>query len=144
MLDHSNHLGNQTGKNLGRIWPSYSQDKPEFTILKESKFIQKDLQAPTLDFLMLPTSRTYWHDHMQAPNSRTPSFLDSPPNTSTPACVFFKLQWQQLEWSSRCRKIFSLKTLSLCEGNLLKDLTRDSHKPQYEQPKTWLGFAFYI
>ena len=28
-------------------------------ILKESKFIQKDLQAPLLDFLMLPTSRTY-------------------------------------------------------------------------------------
>ena len=26
-----------------------------------------------------------------------------------------------------------LKTLSLCEGKLLKDLTRDSHKPQYEQ-----------
>ena len=51
-----------------------------------------------------------------------------------PACVFFKLQWQQLEWSSRCRKIFSLKTLSLCKGNLLKDLTRDSHKSQYEQP----------
>ena len=41
-------------------------------------------------------------------------------NTSTPACVFFKLQWQQLEWSSRYRKIFSLKTLSLCEKNLLK------------------------
>ena len=30
---------------------------------------------------------------------------------------------------------FSLKTLSLYEGNLLKDLTRDSHKPQYEQHK---------
>ena len=28
---------------------------------------------------------------------------------------------------------FSLKTLSLCEGKLLKDLTRDLHKPQYEQ-----------
>ena len=28
---------------------------------------------------------------------------------------------------------FSLKTLSLCEGKLLKDLTRDSHKLQYEQ-----------
>ena len=27
--------------------------------LSELKFIQKDLQAPTLDFLMLPTSRTY-------------------------------------------------------------------------------------
>ena len=59
--------------------------------------------------------------------------LDSPPNTSTPACIFFKLQWQQLDWSSRCRIFFSLKTLSLCEGKLLKDLTRDSHKPQYEQ-----------
>ena len=33
--------------------------KPESTILKESKFIQKDLQAPTLDFVMLQTSRTY-------------------------------------------------------------------------------------
>ena len=88
-----------------------------------------------LDFLLLPTSRTYWHDHVQVPNPRTPSFLDSPPNTSTPACVFFKLQWQQLEWSSRCRKFFSLKTLSLCERNLLKDLTRDSHKSQYQQHK---------
>ena len=29
---------------------------------------------------------------------------------------------------------FFLKTLSLCEGKLLKDLTRDSHKLQYEQP----------
>ena len=33
------------------------------------------------------------------------------------------------------RKFFSLKTLSLCEGKLLKDLTRDSHKPQYEQQR---------
>ena len=47
----------------------------------------------------------------------------------------FKLQWQQLEWSSSCRKIFSLKTLSLCEGKLLNDLIRDSHKSQYEQHK---------
>ena len=88
-----------------------------------------------LDFLLLPTSRTYWHDHVQALNPWTPSFLNSPPNTSTPACVFFKFQWQQLEWSSRCRKFFSLKILSLCEGKHLKDLTRDSHKPQYEQHK---------
>ena len=95
-----------------------------------------------LDFLLLPTSKTYWHDHVQAPNPQTPSFLDSPPNTSTSACIFFKLQWQQLEWSSRCRKIFSLNTLSLCEGNLLKDLTRDSHKPQYEQHRLLRAFAY--
>ena len=55
------------------------------------------------------------------------------PIQAHPLVFFFKLQWQQLEWSSKCRKAFSLKTLSLCEGNLLKDLTRDSHKPQYEQ-----------
>ena len=29
--------------------------------------------------------------------------------------------------------LFSLKTLSLCEEKLLKDLIRDSHKPQYKQ-----------
>ena len=34
------HPGNETGKNLGRIEPSYPQDKLESTILKESKFIQ--------------------------------------------------------------------------------------------------------
>ena len=57
-----------------------------------------------LDFLLLPTSRTYWHDHMQAPNPRTPSFLDSLPNTSTPAYVLFKLQWQQLDISHETTK----------------------------------------
>ena len=33
--------------------------KVNLNILKESKFIQKDLQAPPLDFLMLPTSKCY-------------------------------------------------------------------------------------
>ena len=86
-----------------------------------------------LDFLLLPTSRTYWQDHTQAPNPRTSSFLDSPPDTNTPACVsldFNDSNWidhQDVENSS------SLKTLSLCEGKFLKDLTRDSHKLQYEQ-----------
>ena len=70
---------------------------------------------------------------MQAPNSQTPFLLDSPPNTSTLACVFFKLQWQQLEDHQGVENFFSLKILNLCEGKLLKDLTRDSHKPQYEQ-----------
>ena len=49
--------------------------------------------------------------------------------------ILHQIQAHSLEWSSRCRKFFSLKTLSLCEGKLLKDLTRDSHKPQYEQHK---------
>ena len=86
-----------------------------------------------LDFLLLPTSKTYWHDHVQAPNPQTPSFLDSPLDTSTPACV--SLSFNGSNWIDHqgVDNISSLKTLSLCEGKLLKDLTRDSHKQQYEQ-----------
>ena len=86
-----------------------------------------------LDFLLLPTSRIYWHDHMQAPNPRTSSFLDSPASTSTPACV--SLSFNGSNWIDHqgVENFFSLKTLSLCEGKLFKDLIRDSHKPQYEQ-----------
>ena len=71
---------------------------------------------------------------MQAQNPRTPSFLDSPPNTSTPACV--SLNFNVSNWIDHqgVENFFFLKTLSLCEEKLLKDLTRDLHKPQYKQP----------
>ena len=70
---------------------------------------------------------------MEAPNPRTHSFLDSPPNTSTPACV--SLGFNGSNWIDHqgVENFLSLKTLSLCEGKFFKDLTRDSHKPQYEQ-----------
>ena len=70
---------------------------------------------------------------MQAPNPRTHSFLDSPLDTSTPACV--SLGFNGSNWIDHqgVENFFSLKTLSLCEGKLLKDLTRDSHKPQSKQ-----------
>ena len=70
---------------------------------------------------------------MQAPNPRTPSFLDSPPDTSTLACVSLGFNGSNLIDHQGVEIFFSLKTLSLCEGKLLKDLTRDAHKPQYEQ-----------
>ena len=83
-----------------------------------------------LDFLLLPTSRTYWYDYVQVPNSRTPSFLNSPPNTSTLACV--SLGFNGSNWIDHqgIDNIFSLKTLNLCKEKLLTDLTRDLHKPQ--------------
>ena len=85
-----------------------------------------------LDFLLLPTSRTYWYNHVQTPNPRTPSFLDSPLDTSTHACI--SLSFNGSNWiDHQGVENFSLKTLNLCEGKLLKDLTRDSHKQQYEQ-----------
>ena len=113
------HPGNQTGKNLGRIWPSYPQGKHESTILKESKFIQKDLQAPPLDFLMLPTSKTYWHDHVQAPNPRTSSFLDSHQLQAHP--LVYSLSFNGSNWIDHqgVENISSMKTLSLCKGKLL-------------------------
>ena len=63
----------------------------------------------------------------------TPSFLDSPPNTSTPTCV--SLGFNGSNWNDHqgVEIFFSLKTLILWEGKLLKDLTRDSHKSQYKQ-----------
>ena len=71
---------------------------------------------------------------MQALNPRTPSFLDSPLDTSTHACV--SLGFNGSNWIDHqgVENFFSLETLSLCEGKLLKNLPRDSHKPQYEQP----------
>ena len=70
---------------------------------------------------------------MQAPNPWTPSFLNSPPDTSTHACV--SLGFNGSNWIDHqgVENFLSLKTLNLCEGKLLKDLTRDSHKSQYEQ-----------
>ena len=71
---------------------------------------------------------------MQAPNPRIPSFLNSPPDTSTPACV--SLSFNGSNWIDHqgVENFFSLKTLSLCEEKLLKDLTRYLHKSQYKQP----------
>ena len=70
---------------------------------------------------------------MQAPRPQTPSFLDSPLDTSTYAC--FSLDFNGSNWIDHqgVDNISSLKTLNLCKGKLLKDLPRDSHKPQYEQ-----------
>ena len=49
--------------------------------------------------------------------------------------LVFSLSFNGSNWIDHqgVENFFSLKTLSLCERNLLKDLTRDSHKPQYEQ-----------
>ena len=70
---------------------------------------------------------------MQAPNPRTPFFLDLPPDISVHACV--SLGFNGSNWIDHqgIENFFSLKILSLCEGKLLKDLIRNSHKPQYEQ-----------
>ena len=65
---------------------------------------------------------------MQALNPWTPSFLDSPPDTSTPACV--SLGFNGSNWIDHqgVENFFSLKTLNLCEGKLLKDLRSEERR----------------
>ena len=87
---------------------------------------------PLTSYYYLPVE-TYWHDHVQAPRPRTPSFMDSLASTSTPACVSLSSLVQQLNDHQVLERISFLIILSLCKGKLLIDLTRDLHKPQYEQ-----------
>ena len=56
----------------------------------------------------------------------------------------FSLNFNDSNWNDYqgVENFFSLKTLSLCEGKLLKDLTRDSHKPQYEQQQNVARVSF--
>ena len=65
---------------------------------------------------------------MQVSNPQTPSFLDSPPDTCTPTYVSFGFNGTTEFEHQGVENFFFLKTLSLCEGKLLKDLIRDSHK----------------
>ena len=67
---------------------------------------------------------------MQASNLRTSFFLNSPPDTSTPTCVSLNFNGNNWNDHQGVENFFSLKTLSLCEEKLFKDLTRNSHKPQ--------------
>ena len=67
---------------------------------------------------------------MQAPRPWTPSFLDSQANTNTRACVSLNSLVQQLNDHQALNKISFLIILSMCEGNHLSDLTRDSHTQQ--------------
>ena len=72
---------------------------------------------------------------MQAPRPRTPSFLDSPASTSTPACVSLNSLVQQLNDHQALNEISFLIILSMCEGNHLSDVARYSHTQQIEQPQ---------
>ena len=62
-----------------------------------------------------------------------PFFLGFSTKYNHIACV--SLSFNDSNWIDHqgVENFFSLKTISLCEGNILKDLTRDSYKPQYEQ-----------
>ena len=99
--------------------------------MKKSKFYNR---TQTINILLLPTSRNLL-TRPRASSETTDSFFlgFSSKHKHTRLCIF-KFLWQQLNDHQVLEEISSLIILSLCEGKLLTDLTRDSHKQQYEQP----------
>ena len=99
--------------------------------MKKSKFYNR---TQTINILLLPTSRNLL-TRPRASSETTDSFFLGFSNKYKHTCLcIFKFLWQQLNDHQVLEEISSLIILSLCEGKLLTDLTRDSHKQQYEQP----------
>ena len=108
--------------------------------MKKSKFYNR---TQTINILLLPTSRNLL-TRPRASSETTDSFFlgFSSKHKHTRLCIF-KLLLQQLNDHQVLEEISSLIILSLCEGKLLIDLTRDSHKQQYEHPlKCGLGLPY--
>ena len=99
--------------------------------MKESKLFNR---TQTTNILLLPTSRNLM-TRPRASSETTDSFFLGFSNKykHTRLCIFQLLQ-QQLNDHQVLEEISSLIILNLCEGKLLTDLARDSHKQQYEQP----------
>ena len=90
-----------------------------------------------------PPVETYWHNHVQAPRPRTPSFLDSSASTRTPAYVSLS------SYGSNWMIITFLRNLLLDNPKLVwRKAPHRSHKrftqtAIWATSKTWLGFALY-
>ena len=98
--------------------------------MKESKLFNKTY---TTNILLLPTSKNLLTQPRASSETTNSFFLGfSSKYKHTRLCIF-KLLLQQLNDHQILEEISSLIILSLCEGKLLTNLTRDSHKQQYEQ-----------
>ena len=99
--------------------------------MKKSKFYNR---TQTINILLLPTSRNLLIRPRASSETTDFFFLGfSSKHKHTRLCIF-KFLWQQLNDHQVLEEISSLIILSLCEEKLLTNLTRDSHKQQYEQP----------
>ena len=99
--------------------------------MKKSKFYNR---TQTINILLLPTSRNLLTRPRASSETTDFFFLGfSSKHKHTRLCIF-KFLWQQLNDHQVLEEISSLIILSLCEEKLLTNLTRDSHKQQYEQP----------
>ena len=99
--------------------------------MKESKFYNR---TQTTNILLLPTSRNLLTRPRASSETTDSFFLEFFSKYKHSRLCIFKFLWKQLNDHQVLQKIPHLIILSLCEGKLLIDLTRDSHKQQYEQP----------
>ena len=99
--------------------------------MKESKLFNR---TQTTNILLLPTSRNLLTRPCTSSKTTNFFFLGFSSKYKHTCLCIFKLLLQQLNDHQVLEEILSLIILSLCEGKLLIDLTRDSHKQQYEQP----------
>ena len=99
--------------------------------MKESKLFNR---TQTTNILLLPTSRNLLTRPCANSETTDSFFLGFSSKYKHTCLCIFKLLLQQLNDHQVLEEISSLIILSLCEGKLLKDLTRDSHKQQPKQP----------
>ena len=99
--------------------------------MKESKLFNR---TQTTNILLIPTNRNLLTRPRASSETTDFFFLGFfSKYRHTRLCIFKRLL-QQLNDHQILEEISSLIILSLCEGKLLIDLIRDSHKQQYEQP----------
>ena len=105
--------------------------------MKESKLFNR---TQTANILLLPTSRNLLTRPRASSETIDSLFLGFSSKYKHTYFCFFQLLFQQLNDYQVLKEISSLIILNLCEGKLLKDLTRDSYKQQYEQSQRGFGY----
>ena len=98
--------------------------------MKESKLFNK---SQTTNILLLPTSRNLLTRPRASSETTDFFFLGFSSKYQHTRLYIFNLLLQQMNDHQILEEISSLIILSLCEGKLVIDLIRDSHKQQYEQ-----------
>ena len=130
----------------------------DLTILKVNQIHYKRIEFFTKDLtlnLMLPHVVTHWHNHMQAPNPRTPSLLGFTP-TQAVFLVTLRLHSKVLD---HLHLLILMQQLVLpildcsfgfgrflCSSKVqnLSNLTKSNIQVFFSSLKTWLGFSFYM
>ena len=99
-------------------------------------------RTQTANILLLPTSRNLLTRPRASSETMDSFFLGFFNKYKHTRLCIFKILLQQLNDHQVLEEISSLIILSLCEGKLIKDLTRDSHKQQYEQSSPQRAFGY--